>query len=74
MLLIAISLLPDRPAVMLTAASGALVPIATIVNPIIIEGTLNFFAIDEAPSTNISAPFISNTKPIIKIKNDKSSL
>ena len=37
-----------------------------------IEGTLNFFAIDEAPSTNTSAPFISNANPIIKIKNDKN--
>ena len=63
---------PFNAAVTLTAASGALVPIATIVNPIIIEGTLNFFAIDEAPSTNTSAPFISNANPIIKIKNDKN--
>ena len=34
-LLKAISLLPEKAAVMLTAASGALVPIATIVKPII---------------------------------------
>ena len=67
-----ISFCPAKDDVTLTAASGALVPIATIVNPIIIEGTLNFFAIDEAPSTNTSAPFISNANPIIKIKNGKN--
>ncbi len=35
---IAISLLPIKPAVILTLASGKLVPSATIVKPIITEG------------------------------------
>ena len=38
-LLKASSLLPASPAVILTAASGALVPIATIVSPIMTDGT-----------------------------------
>ena len=46
-----------------TAASGRLVPIATIVIPIINGGTLSFFAIEELPSTNISAPLIKKTNP-----------
>lgn len=40
----------------LIAASGALVPKATIVRPITISGTLSFVAILDAPSTNASAP------------------
>ena len=55
---------------MMTAASGAEVPMATIVSPITIAGTLNFFAIEAAPSTNKSAPFISKKKPTIKSIND----
>ena len=43
---------------------------ATIVSPITIAGTLNFFAIEAAPSTNKSAPFISKKKPTIKSIND----
>ncbi|MPM68696.1 hypothetical protein SDC9_115630 [bioreactor metagenome] len=65
-----ISFCPANDDVILTAASGALVPIATIVSPITMEGTLNFFAIDDVPSTNKSAPFIRKKKPIIKSKND----
>ena len=53
----------DNAAFMLTAASGALVPIATMVRPTTISGILHFTAILDAPSTNISAPFIINTKP-----------
>ena len=52
-------------AVTLTAHSGKLVPIATIVSPMIIEGTFNLFATEELPSTKKSAPLINNTKPII---------
>ena len=48
-----------------TANSGALVPKATIVRPINILDTLKFCAVDDAPSTKISAPFIRKTKPII---------
>jgi hypothetical protein len=62
---IAISLLPFKAAVTLTAASGALVPNATIVKPIIKVGTLKILAIDEEPTTNVSAPFIRSKKPII---------
>ena len=62
-LLKAMSLLPESPAEMLTAASGALVPMATMVSPIITDGTFSSFATDEAPSTKKSAPLISRTKP-----------
>ena len=50
-------------AVILTAASGALVPKATIVRPIIKGGILNFLAIEDAPETNPSAHLIKNTNP-----------
>ena len=56
-------------AVTLTAHSGRLVPIATIVSPIIIDGTLNLLATDELPSTKKSAPFIRSTKPITSNTN-----
>ena len=64
-LLTAISLLPLSAAEVLTASSGALVPSATIVRPMITDGTLNSAASDELPSTNISAPLISAIKPSI---------
>lgn len=64
-LLIAISLLPESAAFMLTEASGALVPIATIVRPIITLGTLRILAREELPSTKKSAPLIKSAKPII---------
>ena len=48
-----------------TANSGALVPKATMVSPIKTLDTLKFWAVDEAPSTKISAPFIKNIKPNI---------
>ena len=41
-LLSAISLFPVIPAVILTAASGALVPSATMVSPMTVDGTFNF--------------------------------
>ena len=47
----------------LTASSGALVPIATMVSPTMSEGIFIFFAREELPSTKKSAPFISTTKP-----------
>lgn len=68
MLLMAISLFPDRAALMLTDASGALVPIATIVRPIITLGTLRILAREELPSTKKSAPFTRSAKPIISNK------
>ena len=62
-LLTAIALLPVREDVIETAASGALVPNATIVNPTIIVGIFNRDAILLAPSTKKSEPFIKNTNP-----------
>ena len=47
------------------AASGALVPIATIVRPMISSEIPNFLAKPEAPSTKKSAPFIRNINPTI---------
>ena len=63
MLPIVMSALPLAAAVILTAASGALVPMATIVKPIISCGIPNFVAIPAAPSTNQSEPFTRQTKP-----------
>ena len=54
------------PAVMLTAASGALVPKATIVRPITICGIPILSASEDEPSTKISAPFIRSTNPTIR--------
>ena len=54
---------PESNPLTLTANSGALVPKATIVSPISIFDTLKFFATLLAPSTNISAPFISTINP-----------
>ena len=65
-LLIAISLLPVSADVILTAASGALVPIATIVRPITTDGTRNNRATADAPSTKKSAPLINKTNPTIR--------
>ena len=62
----AISLLPFTAAVILTASSGALVPNATIVSPIIKDGIRRRLAIEEAPSTNQSAPFTSRKNPTNK--------
>ena len=69
-LLIASVLLPLTAAVTLTAHSGRLVPMATIVSPIIIGGTLSIFATEELPSTKKSAPFISRMNPTIRTKID----
>ena len=56
---------PDNPEVMLTAASGQLVPIETTVSPITTDGILSIPATEEAPSTKKSAPLISRTNPTI---------
>ena len=61
-----ISLLPEANACIDTANSGALVPNATIVNPINIFDTLKFSAVFDAPSTKISAPLIKSTNPSTK--------
>ena len=50
-LLMAKALLFANEAVTLTAHSGRLVPMATMVNPMMIEGIRNFFATELAPST-----------------------
>ena len=59
-----ISLAPANAPVILTAASGALVPNATMVNPIIKLGIFKVLAIDDAPSTNKSAPLIKKMNPM----------
>ena len=56
--------LPSKAAMILTTASGALVPKATIVRPTTIGDTFSFSAIEEAPSTKKSAPLINNKNPI----------
>ena len=67
MLPMVMSAFPEMAALMLTAASGALVPIATTVSPITICGTPNLWAIVEAPLTKKSAPLISSTNPATRI-------
>ena len=53
--------------VILTAASGALVPRAAIVRPMMIVGMWKIAAMAEHPSTNISAPLIRKKKPASRI-------
>jgi hypothetical protein len=64
-LLTANALLPVSDDVMETAASGALVPNATIVSPTIIVGIFKIEAMLLAPSTKKSDPLIKNTNPTI---------
>jgi hypothetical protein len=59
----AISPCPVALDITLTASSGALVPKATTVNPIINGDIPNAAADFAAPLTNASAPTISNTNP-----------
>ncbi len=66
--LTASALLPVMEDVMETAASGALVPSATIVNPTIIVGIFKSEAMLLAPSTKKSEPFIKNMNPTINNK------
>ncbi len=54
---------PLSAAEMLTAASGALVPIATMVSPTTSCGIPNLEAIPDEPSTKKSAPLISIVNP-----------
>ena len=68
-LLTAIALLPVSEDVIETAASGALVPRATIVKPTIIVGIFRRDAILLAPSTKKSDPLIKNTNPTINKTN-----
>ena len=54
-----------KAAVILTAASGALVPMATMVSPMTSCGIPSLRANPAAPSTNQSAPFMSRKNPEI---------
>ena len=54
---------PLSAAEMLTAASGALVPMATVVSPTTSCGIANFKAIPDEPFTKKSAPLISIVNP-----------
>ena len=64
-LLRAKALLPDKDDVIETAASGALVPKATMVSPTINDGIFSMEATLLAPSTKKSDHLINNTKPTI---------
>lgn len=57
----AISGLPEILARTDTMSSGILVPIATIVRPMIASEIPNFLAMDTAPSTSTFHPNVSNT-------------
>lgn len=63
---IVIPVAPLRLAEILTTNSGAEVPNATIVSPIIRSEILSFLAIEEAPSTKRSAPLMRIINQIIK--------
>ena len=65
-LMTASTLLPVIEADTLTAVSGREVPIATMVSPMMMDGTCSLFATLELPSTKKSAPLISSTKPITR--------
>ena len=67
----AMSMLPLIALVMLTESSGKLVPRATIVSPIKIDGTFKRVATALAPETKKSAPLIRSAIPIIKNKTFK---
>ena len=73
-LLMAREFCPLREAVIVTEHSGRLVPIATIVIPIISVGTRSRLATLTLPSTKKSAPFIRSTKPIISSKKVNNNL
>ena len=64
---IAISLLPLRAETELTTNSGSEVPNDTMVSPIKRVDTLNFRAIDEAPSVRKSAPLMTKSNPMINL-------
>ena len=59
---IVIPAFPFNAELILTAASGILVPMATMVSPTTSCGIPNRSAIPDAPSTNQSAPFTSIRK------------
>ena len=60
--------IPEFPQILAridTINSGILVPIATIVSPIIASEIQNFLAIDTAPSTSTFHPNVSKINPRI---------
>ena len=69
-----ISTFPFKAAVRLTAASGALVPMATIVRPITSCGIPNLSASPDAPSTKKSAPFTNKINPTTSNKNSINTI
>ena len=64
---------PFLVATMEVTSSGREVPIATMVSPIMIDGTCILFATLELPSTKKSAPLISSTKPITRNTSTKAN-
>ncbi len=68
---IAISVFPDMLAMTETMNSGILVPIATIVSPMIASDIWNFFARETAPSTRTFHPKASKTRPSMIKQNAK---
>ena len=62
-----ISVFPEISADIETASSGAPVPKATMVRPIICFDTLKFEATLEAPDTNQSAPLMRSMNPTMSI-------
>ena len=62
----AVPVFPPKTAIKLTMSSGADVPKATIVSPIIKDDTPYFLAKAEEPSTNQSAPLIKIAMPKIR--------
>ncbi len=60
---IVIPVAPLRLELTFTTSSGAEVPKATMVSPMIISEIQNFFANEEEPSTRRSAPLIRKIKP-----------
>lgn len=58
--------LPEKLAMRLTSNSGKDVPKETMVRPITMSVILYRLPMEEAPSTNKSAPFTRTTKPMTK--------
>lgn len=62
------------PEIIVTSISGNDVPNDTIVRPITKDEIPRRAAIDDAPATRKSAPFISRARPTIKTKASDKSL
>lgn len=70
---IAISVFQEILAMIETMSSGILVPIATIVRPMIASEIRYFFAIETAPSTRVLPPYVRSTSPAMIKKSDIST-